>query len=120
MERFVKEWKDGSGDTLTVICNHEKLQAIFSSMPNHGVQRQRVIKFKFHDSDRTDSFGILVRQAAFDTNEESKGAPMGWGVKGGACFSTMECADLRGVVFLDKEGNPYEVNFIPTADEERN
>lgn len=120
MERVVKEWKDGSGDTFAVICNHEKLQAVFSSMPNHGAQRERVVKFKFHDSDRKDYFGILVRQVASDTNWESKGAPMGLGVKGGAVISTLEGVDLRGVVFLDKEGNPCEVNFIPVEDEERN
>lgn len=120
MERVVKEWKDGSGDTFAVICNHEKLHAVFSSMPNSGAQRERVVKFKFHDSDRKDSFGILVRQGASDTNWESKGAPMGLGVKGSAGFGCLEGVDLRAVVFLDKEGNPCEVNFIPVEDEERN
>lgn len=119
MEKVVKEWKDGSGDTFAVICNYEKLQAVFSSMPNYGEQRERVVKLKFHDSDRKDSFGILVRQGASDTNWESKGAPMGWGVKGAVGFGHLEGVDLRGVVFLDKEGNPCEVNFIPVEDEER-
>ena len=120
MKRVVKEWKDGSGDTFAVIYNHEKQQVIFSSMPNYGAQRDRVVKFKFHDSDRKDSFGILVRQGASDTNWESKGGLMGWGVKGSVGFGHLEGVDLRAVVFLDKEGNPCEVNFIPVEDEERN
>jgi hypothetical protein len=117
MER-VKEWKDGSGDTFTVIYNHEKRQVAFSSMPNYGAQRERVVTL--HSSDGKDSFGIIVRQVALDTNWESKGAPMGSGVKGGAAISTLEGVDLRAVVFLDKEGNPCEVNFILVEDEERN
>lgn len=118
MERFVKEWKDGSGDTFAVICNHEKQQVVFSSMPNYGAQRERVVTF--HSSDGKDCFGILVRQGASDTDWESKGAPMGWGVKGAVGFGHLEGVDLRVVVFLDKEGNPCEVNFMPVEDEERN
>lgn len=118
MERVIKEWKDGSGDTFAVICNLEKLQAVFSSMPNYGAQRDRVVKFR--SSDGNDYFGILVRQGASDTNWESKGAPMGLDVKGAVGFGYLEGVDLRCVVFLDKEGNPCEVNFIPVEDEERN
>ena len=118
MATHVKEWNDGSGDTFAVIYNHEKQQVIFSSMPNYGAQRERVVKFR--SSDGKDSFGIIVRQVASDTNWESKGAPIGLGVKGGAVLSTLEGVDLRAVIFLDKEGNPCEVNFIPAEDEERN
>ena len=117
MVRF-KEWKDGSGDTFAVVYNFEKQQVTFSSMPNHGVERKRVVKFR--SSDGNNSFGILVQQGASDTNWESKGAPMGWGVKGAIGFGHLEGVDLRGVVFLDKEGNPCEVNFILIKDEERN
>ena len=46
MERVVKEWKDGSGDTFTVICNHEKLQAVFSSDVNEGIDREMSVYFK--------------------------------------------------------------------------
>ena len=118
MERVVKEWIDGSGDTFAVIYNHEKQQVVFSSMPNYGAQRDRVIKFR--SSGGKDYFGILVRQGASDTNWESKGAPMGLDVKGAVGFGHLEGVDLRAVVFLDKEGNPCEVNFIPIEDEERN
>ena len=45
---------------------------------------------------------------------------MGLDVKGAVGFGHLEGVDLRGVVFLDKEGNPCEVNFIPVEDEERN
>ena len=117
MER-VKEWKDGSGDTFTVIYNHEKQQVVFSSMPNHGAQRQRVVKFR--SSDGKEHFGILVRQGASDTNWESKGGLMGWGVKGSVGFGHLEGVDLRVAIFLDKEGNPCAVNFIHVEDEERN
>lgn len=117
MER-VKEWKDGSGDTFAVIYNQEKQHVVFSSMPNYGAQRDRVVKFR--SSDGNDYFGILVRQGASDTNWESKGAPMGLDVKGAVGFGHLEGVDLRCVVFLDKEGNPCEVNFIPVEDEERN
>lgn len=117
MER-VKEWKDGSGDTFAVIYNQEKQQVAFSSMPNYGAQRDRVVKFR--SSDGNDYFGILVRQGASDTSWESKGAPMGLDIKGAVGFGHLEGVDLRGVVFLDKEGNPCVVNFIPTEDEERN
>lgn len=116
--KIVKEWKDGSGDTFAVIYNHEKQQVVFSSMPNNGAQRERVVKFQ--SSDGKDYFGILVRQGASDTNWESKGAPIGLDVKGMVGFGHLEGVDLRAVVFLDKEGNPYEVNFIPVEDEERN
>lgn len=116
--KIVKEWKDGSGDTFAVIYNHEKQQVVFSSMPNNGAQRERVVKFQ--SSDGKDYFGILVRQGASDTNWESKGAPIGLDVKGKVGFGHLEGVDLRAVVFLDKEGNPYEVNFIPVEDEERN
>lgn len=118
MDELIKSWNDGSGDTFAVIYNHEKQQVVFSSMPNHGAQRDRVVKFR--SSDGKDHFGILVRQGALDTNWESKGAPMGWGVKGAAGFGHLEGVDLRAVAFLDKEGNPCEVNFIPVEDEERN
>lgn len=115
MERVVKEWKDGSGDTFAVIYNHEKLQVTFSSMPNYGAERERVVKF--HSSDGKDHFGILVRQGASDTNWESKGAPMGLDVQEAVGFGHLEGVYLRAVVFLDKEGNPCEVNFIPVGDE---
>lgn len=118
MKTATISWKDGSGDTFAVIYNHEKQQVVFSSMPNHGAQRDRVVKFR--SSDGKDYFGILVRQGASDTNWESKGALMGLDVKGAVGFGHLEGVDLRGVVFLDKEGNPCEVNFIPVEDEERN
>ena len=118
MRELFKHWDDGSGDTFAVIYNHEKQRVVFSSMPNHGAQRERVVKFR--SSDGKDYFGILVRQGASDTIWESKGAPMGWGVKGAAGFGHLEGVDLRAVVFLDKDGNPCEVNFIPIEDEERN
>lgn len=110
MKRVVKEWKDGSGDTFAVIYNHEKQQVVFSSMPNYGAQRERFVTL--HSSDGKDSFGILVRQGASDTNWESKGAPVGLGVKGGAVLNTMKGVDLRAVVFLDQEGNPCKANII--------
>ena len=118
MERVVKEWKDGSGDTFAVIYNHEKQQVVFSSMPNNGSQRDRVVKIR--SSNGKDHFGILVRQGSSDTNWASKGALMGLDVKGAVGFGHLEGVDLRAVVFLDKEGNPCEVNFIPVEDEERN
>lgn len=117
MER-IKEWKDGSGDTFTVIYNHEKRQVVFSSMPNYGAPRNRVVKFR--SSDGNDYFGILVLQGSSNTNWESKGAPMGVYVKGSVGFGHLEGVDLRAVVFLDKEGNSCEVNFIPIEDEEHN
>lgn len=110
MERVVIEWKDGSEDTFDVVYNYEKQQVVFSSMPNHGAQRERLVKF--HSLDGKDSFGILVRQGAFDTNRKTEGAPV--------CFGSMEGVDLRCLVFLDKDGNPFEVNFIPVEYEERN
>lgn len=118
MAELVKPWNDGSGDTFTVIYNHEKQQIVFSSMPNYGAQRERVVTF--HSSDGKDSFGIIVRQVASDTDWESKGAPIGLGVKGGAVLSTLKGVDLRAVIFLDKEGNPCEANLISVEDEERN
>ena len=114
MER-VKEWKDGSGDTFAVIYNHEKQQVVFSSMPNHGAQRQRVVKFR--SSDGKDYFGILVRQGASDTNWESKGAPMGLDVKGAVGFGHLEGVDLRCAVFLNKEGDACTVRLISVEDE---
>lgn len=118
MDRVVKEWKDGSGDTFAVIYNFEKQQVTFSSMPNHGTQRERIVTF--HSSDGKDSFGIIVRQVASDTNWESKGAPIGLGVKGGAVLSTLGGVDLRAVIILNKEGNPCEANLISVEDGERN
>lgn len=115
MAELVKPWKDGSEDTFTVIYNHEKQQVVFLSMPNYGTQRDRVVKFR--SSDGKDYFGILVRQVASDTNCKSKGAPMGLNVKGAIGFGHLEGVDLRAVAFLDKEGNPCEVNFIPIEDE---
>lgn len=118
MKTATISWIDDSEDTFAVIYNHEKQQVVFSSMPNHGAQRDRVVKFR--SSDGNDYFGILVRQGASDTNWESKGAPMGLDVKGAVGFGHLEGVDLMAVVFLDKEGNPCEVNFIPVEDEERN
>lgn len=115
MKTATISWNDGSGDTFAVIYNHEKQQVVFSSVPNYGAQRDRVVKFR--SSDGNDYFGILVRQGASDTNWESKGAPMGWDVKGAVGFGHLEGVDLMAVVFLDKEGNPCEVNFIPVEDE---
>lgn len=107
-------WNDGSGDTFAVVYNFEKQQVTFSSMPNYGAQRDRVVKFR--SSDGKDYFGILVRQGSSDTNWESKGAPMGLYVKGAVGFGYFEGVYLRAVVFLDKEGNPCEVNFISVED----
>lgn len=118
MKTVAMSWNDGSGDTFAVVYNFEKQQVTFSSMPNHGVERERVVKFR--SSDGKDSFGILVRQGALDTNWESKGAPMGLDVKGAVGFGHLEGVDLRGVVFLNKEGNPCEVNFISVEDGECN
>ena len=87
-------------------------------MPNYGAQREQVVKFR--SSDGNDYFGILVRQGSLDTNWESKCALMGLNVKGSVGFGHLEGVDLRAIVFLDKEGNPCEVNFIPIEDEERN
>lgn len=118
MAKLVKKWGDHSGDTFAVIYNHEKQQVVFSSMPNYGAQRERVVKFRSPDGN--DYFGILVRQGALDTNWESKGALMGLNVRGSVGFGHLEGVDLRAVVFIDKEGNPCEVNFVPEEDEERN
>lgn len=118
MKRLIKKWNDDSEDTFVVIYNHKKQQVVFSSMPNYGAQRDKVIKFR--SSDGKDYFGILIRQGALDTNWESKGAPMGLGVKGAVGFGHLEGVDLKVVVFLNKEGNPCEVNFIPVEDEECN
>ena len=116
--KIVKEWKDGSGDTFAVIYNHETQKITFSSMPNSGEQRESLIKL--HSTDRKDSFGILVRQGSANTNWKSQVRPLGWGVTNSVGFGHLEGVDLRAVVFLDKEGNPCEVNFIPVEDEERN
>lgn len=109
MKTATMSWNDDSGDTFAVVYNFEKQQVTFSSMPNHGVKRERVVKF--HNSNGNDSFGILVRQGASDNDYESKGAPMGLYVKGAVGFGHLEGVDLRAVVFLNKEGNPCEVNF---------
>lgn len=109
------QWNDDSGDTFAIIYNHEMQQVVFSSMANYGVKRERVVRF--HSSDGKDSFGILVRQGASDTDFESKGAPMGLGIKGAVGFGHMEGVDLRCVVFLNNKGNPCEVNFISVEDE---
>lgn len=115
MAELVKQWNDDSGDTFAVIYNHEKQQVVFSSMPNHGAQRDRVVKFR--SSDGKDYFGILVRQGASDTNWESIGAPMGLDAKGAIGFGHLEGVDLRCVVFLNKEGDDCTVNLISVEDE---
>ena len=55
-----------------------------------------------------------------ETPQGKLSAPMGVGVKGAVGFGYLEGVDLKAVAFLDKEGNPCEVNFILIEDEERN
>ena len=114
MER-VKEWKDGSGDTFAVIYKPESQEISISSMPNNGAERDRVVKVYARNGE--DAFGILVRQGASDTNWESKGGLMGWGVKGSVGFGHLEGVDLRCVVFLNKEGDACTVRLISVEDE---
>ena len=118
MAELIKPWKDGSGDTFAVIFDQDTLEAVFSSMPNHGSERDCVVKLR--SSDGKDSFGILVRQGALDTNWKSNSFLMGWGVEGSVGFGHLEGVDLRCVVFLDKDGNPSIIRFKPMEDEECN
>ena len=114
----VKHWKDGSGDTFAVTFDQDTREAVFSSMANYGSQRDYVVKCR--SSDGKDSFGILVRQGGSDTNWKSHAVLMGLDIEGAVGFGHLEGVDLRCAVFLDKEGNPCEVNFIPIKDEECN
>lgn len=114
----VKEWKDGSGDTFAVTFDQDTQEAVFSSMPNYGSERDYVVKVCI--SDGKDYFGILVRQGASDTNWKSHAVLMGFGIEGAVGFGHLEGVDLRCVVFLDKDGNPSVIRFKSIEDEECN
>ena len=114
METKIK-WNDGSEDTFAVIFDQDTREAVFSSMPNYGSERDYVVKFRSLDG--KDYFGVLVRQCASDTNWKSNSFLMGLGIEGAVGFGHLEGVDLRCVVVLDKEGNPSVVRFKPIEDE---
>lgn len=115
MAELVKPWNDGSGDTFTVIYNHETGEVTFSSAPNLGEQRESLVKL--YSIDKKDSFGILVRQGSANSNWVSQARPFGLGVTGAVGFGHLEGVDLRCVVFLNKEGDACTVNLIVVEDE---
>lgn len=115
---LIKPWKDGSGDTFTVIYTPDTREVVISSMRNYGQDREAIVKMDSVDGE--DSFGILVRQWASDTNLESKAGLLGWGIKGAVGFGHLEGVDLRCVIYLDNVGNPFVVKLIPMKDEKRN
>lgn len=110
MAELVKQWNDGSGGIFTVIYDEGTNEIEFSSAPNLGAERQSLIKV--HSTDGKDSFGIVVRQAANNTNSKSQIGLMGYGVNGAVGFGHLDGVDLRCIVFLNKEGEPCVVKLI--------
>jgi hypothetical protein len=115
---FVKPWGDGSGDVFTVTYTPDTNEFVISSMRNYGQEREAIVKMESVDGE--ESFGILVRQRASDTNLESKIGLLGWGIKGAVGFGHWEGVDLRCVIYLDNWGNPFVIKLIPKKDEKRN
>ncbi len=91
MAKLVKKWGDHSGDTFTVVYDPQGGEAIFSSAPNKGMERESIVEVKGTE----ESIVILVIQGSSASKWQSHAELMRGNVKCG--------------IFLDEKGTPCTV-----------
>ena len=102
MNKLLKPWNDGSGDSLSAIYNPSGGDATIYSMPNKGSRRAMVLLVKGTE----ETIGILVHQAASHERCHSNAKKV--------CTrraSGFDNADTRCLVELNNIGSPITIKI---------